>query len=178
MATIVATPGASTANSFVTEQEADAYLADRLNAESWPSDDPIELIEATRELNYLAWQGSRSTSTQALAWPRTGVPNPDAPWDAEPGVWSGVPEYADNVIPTRLKEATIELALEFLRAGTTDITKPAPTTGVKRKVTGPLETEWFSPTAVPTGLSRYPRVLALIEPLLLSGSGQREVIRS
>jgi hypothetical protein len=175
---LVATVGADDANSFVSEDEAEAYLDARLNAGAWtPGGDAarLALIEATREIGGLRFAGYRTDAVQALSWPRTGVPDPDAAAGATLGELTGLPEYADDAIPQRVKDATIELALEFLRAGTVDIAGADGERGVIRKRVDVLETEWAK-GARPAGLSRFPRVIARLAPLL-SGAG-RELVRS
>lgn len=183
--TIVATPGSASANSFVTEAEAIAYAATRLNLSGWTTvtgstateDEKKALVEATREISRLIFSGYVTDAVQVLAWPRSGVINVDSPVDAVVGTYTGYPEYADNVIPTRLKEATIELAMEALKAGATDIFVADSNQGVIEESVDVLTTRW-QPGHRPIGLARYPRVLRLIQPLLASGSGQRAVIRS
>jgi hypothetical protein len=171
---IVATVGGASANSFVTVAVADAYLEMRRNASAWNDDDVDDdkmqaLCEATRELSAIAWQGSRVTSTQALAWPRSGAVNPD-------GTCSG--EYYDEaVIPQRIKDATCELALEFLKAGTTDLAAASSTDGIKEKTVDVLTTVYADPSQRAQGLARFPRVMKLIGPLLEIGSGQVRLVR-
>ena len=164
--TIVATVGSATANSFVTEAEAIAYVATRLNASSWTTvtgatcteTEKAALIESTRELSALAWKGQRVDSTQVLSWPRQWVENPDSPV----GAWDF---YATTVIPQRVKDAQCELALEFLKAGTTDVAALPSSDGVIQKTVDVLTTIWAEPHARVKGLARYPRVLALLRPL-------------
>lgn len=182
--TITATPGSVAANSFASEEEAIAYAAMRLNLSGWSTvegeacseNEKKALIEATRELDHFAYPGFRVTSVQALSWPRAGVINADAPIAEPLGPLSGFPEYASDEIPRRLREATIELAFEFLKAGATDLATADTSQGVIRKKVDVLETEW-SPGSRPTGLARFPRVVALLRPLL-AGVGTLDVIRS
>jgi hypothetical protein len=114
--TIDATVGGAAANSYVTLAEMVSYMEGRLNSTSFDSattdNQNRALAEATRELSALSWAGVRTDDTQALAWPRDLVRNPDDPnYD-----------YIDSdVIPERIKRATYELAFQFLKAGTRDI---------------------------------------------------------
>ena len=169
--TIVATPGAADANSFVTVAAADAYLATRLNATEWTGDDAkaIALIEATREISPLAYLGYRVTETQALGWPRYGAPNPDGIGN---GAW-----YDQTVIPPRVQDAICELALEFLRAGTSDISKPDATAQISKEIVGPIETDYVAVSDRAMGLARYPRISRLLAPLLLATPGQVRLVR-
>lgn len=165
--TIVETVGGATSNSFVTLAETEIYVEARLNVGDWDSatDDTKNrsLVEATRELSARVWDGYRVTTTQALSWPRQWVVNPDDP---------NLNYYATDEIPQRVKDATMELALQFVLEGTTDLASLPSELNVKRKKVDVLETEYFGASTTPQGLARYPRVLRLIEPLLAeSGTG-------
>lgn len=175
--TIVATVGSATANSFVTETEFAAYAATRLNilagttvsGSSCTEAEKKALIEATREVSGVTYRGNQTDDAQALSWPRINVVNPDAS--------SSYTEYDDDVIPQRVKDAACEYALEFLKAGTTDIAVPASTDGVISKTVGPLSTTYADPSKRRSGVSRYPRVLQRLSPLLGIGSGQVRLVR-
>lgn len=179
--TIDATVGGASANSYVTLAAWTTYMDGRLNSTAFDAATTDAknraLVEATRDLDQLGWEGYRVDDTQALSWPREGVINPNAPVDSTPGTLTGYPEYATTIIPDWLQVATYELALEFLRAGTTDIATGDPNAGVIQKTVGPLSTAW-SPYARPAGLARYPRVWARVAAFVASGSGQTEVVRS
>lgn len=115
--TIIATPGAANANSFITEAEATAYFDARLPLPTpWEdADDPTAaLAMAARLLNAIAqprrrlvgeyyitsrqWTGVPATVTQVLAWPRIGM------YDINGNL------IAPTVIPQALKDAQAELA--------------------------------------------------------------------
>jgi hypothetical protein len=128
---IIATAGASNANSYETLLEAQAYFDARLPVAGWDDadDQNVLLLMATRVLNAIAmpfkqlipasggnpayyrirrtWTGAPATTTQALAWPRTGM------YDAN---GNAIPS---NVIPQALKDAESELAGQL---GTADRT--------------------------------------------------------
>jgi len=169
--TIVATAGSASANSFVTEAEAEAYMAARLNASAWTGTESIKqaLIEATREISALDFSGYRTDTTQALSWPRYDATNPDAP--------SGESEvYEDDVIPQRIKDATIELAFQFLKAGTVDVAALPSTDGIVRRRVDVLEVEYAPLSQRASGIGRFPRVAQRLSGLLASGSNA--VVRS
>lgn len=131
MPTIVATPGAANANSYLTSAEADAYFDSRLPlVPPWEDADSPEaaLIMATRTLDRLfqqrrvlvrddkgdsyyvtarTWTGLPATTTQRLAWPRTGM------YD-----WNGN-AISSSVIPQDLKDAVAEFAGQLLKKDTT-----------------------------------------------------------
>lgn len=178
--TIEATVGHASANSYVTLAAATTALEGRLNTTAWTAatDDTKNraLVEAQVELQVQAWKGTRTTATQALAWPRAGVPDVDAPDDADLGT-SGVPEYADDAIPDRITQAQIELAFQFVAAGTTDLAMPSATEGLKRKRTDVLEREYFPNGAPARGLARFPRVWKLLRPLLGAADVGLTVVR-
>ena len=122
MATIVATPGAANANSYLTLVEAQAYFATRTVVDGWEDadDQSALLIMATRTLDMLlspsriyipaakgqpgyflirrTWTGAPASSTQALAWPRISMLNRN-----------GFPILSTE-IPQDLKNAVAELA--------------------------------------------------------------------
>jgi hypothetical protein len=116
------TPGAPTANSYLTLDEAQAYYAMRSPSPAWESapNQEANLIQATRLIDAMfsgvrsrvvakdgtsqyivgpMWTGAAtSPTTQALCWPRVGMLNRN-----------GAP-IPDDVIPPSLKEATAEFA--------------------------------------------------------------------
>ena len=179
---ITATVGSATANSYVTVADADAYLDARLNASEWTTATADTraraLVEAQAELQTLAWVGTRTDAVQALAWPREYAINPDAPSDADLDLLPE-PTYLDNEIPLRVQHAQIELAFQFVKAGTTDLAMPLANEGIVSKTVGPLSTTWAHPGLRPTrGLARFPRVMNLLAPLLTSGNGSIAVTRA
>ena len=179
--TITETVGSATANSYVTLATANTALEARLNASLWDaaSTDTKNraLVEAQKELQTLPWKGSRTDDVQALAWPRAYVENIDASDDADIGE-TGVTEYADDIIPDRVSAAQIELAFQFVKAGTTDLAVPSSSEGIKRKRVDVLETEYFDGARASRGIARYPRVYRLIAPLLDASQTGLSVVRA
>lgn len=167
--TITATVASASANSFVTEAEAIAYAASRPNASAWTTvsgatcteAEKAVLIEATRELSHLLWRGSRASETQALAWPREWVVNPDSP----NGFY-----YDADVIPQRVKDATAELAIEYLKAGTTDLSALDPKLGILSEQVDVIRVD-YAPHLRPAGLRRFPSVFRFIAALLAGAGG-------
>lgn len=74
---LIATPGATDANSLTTLAFADAYFDGRPGAEAWNTASDFErsraLVGATMRLESERYAGGRASDTQALSWPRTGV---------------------------------------------------------------------------------------------------------
>lgn len=175
---IDATAGGATANSYVLESEAIVFAATRLNLVGWSTvtgssctdQEKAALIEATRELTAIAYQGVRASTEQALAWPRVCAPDPDT--------GSLALLYFDTtVIPQRVKNATCELAFEFLKAGTTDIASLDPSLAVLRERISVIETDYAAPSQRAQGLAAFPRALRQIAPLLAVGAGQVRLTR-
>lgn len=188
--TLVVTPGAANANSYADVTTADAYFEARAFSSAWTSvvDPEIKkqaLIYATTLLDRERWAGAKGATytvalTQALAWPRRWAQTLEA--DAAPELISeyfidiGLGYFSELTIPLPIVRATCELALEILRAGTTDPFTKDSTRNVKRKRIDVLETEYFSPGQRARGLGLFPAVVALIAPLLRS-SGAAQVER-
>lgn len=128
MATLDATVGGAASNSYLTLAEAATYFEMRTTVPGWETADEQEvlLMMATRVMDAMArphstyypgppphtitsgaWTGAPATTTQRLAWPRTGM------YDQNGNV------IASNVIPLDLKYATAELAGQL---GTADST--------------------------------------------------------
>ena len=110
--TLVATAGASNANSFATVAEGDAHHEAHLYASVWNAATNEQkaqaLVWATRLIvARMEWDGSRTSTTQALPVPRTGLEE-----DGEC--------VSRSIVPDSVKAATCELARSLL---TTD---PAP----------------------------------------------------
>ena len=171
--TIDASVGGASANSFATLAEFTTYMEGRLNSSAFDDASADSqnraLAEATRELSAKVWLGRRVNDTQALSWPRELVIDPD----------SSVANYfASTVIPDRVKDATCELAFQFLKAGTTDVAALDGTLNTKREKVGPLETEYFEPDERARGLARYPSVTRYLRGLVAGAGVAGKAIRA
>lgn len=105
--TLVATPKATDANTFVTVERADALLEAELHADTWRAatheHKAQALVTATRALcAVVAWAGGRTTATQALEWPRIGL------------VDRGGFDVDEDTIPVDVERATTLYAQAFL----------------------------------------------------------------
>lgn len=177
---IVATVGADNANSYVTAAEMTTYCEGRLNAGIWTAaaNQLPALVEATRDITNLYWKGSRVSDVQALAWPRAYVQDPDAPYDDVTLTLDDIVYYPEDIVPQRVKDATCELALQYLKAGSTDLAMPDPTDGVASRRVDVLETSYVTNgSRITRGVNRFPRVMALIGMLLSVGAGNMSVSR-
>lgn len=116
------------------------------------------------------WAGWRTSQTQALDWPRVGVPVIDGP--IEGGL------VASNIVPIEVQQATAELAL---KAAAVDLSPDIDrSSAVKREKLDVLEVEYRDNAPMRT---RYQSTENLLAPLLLSvngasGGGSMTVVRS
>jgi hypothetical protein len=106
--------GLANANSYATAADGDAYHDAHLYANTWVTQTLANkekaLVFATRVIdsNY-RFHGFRTTTTQALQWPRSSCPDPDNAPDA-----TGVAVFDPAQIPTALINATCEMARALL----------------------------------------------------------------
>lgn len=140
-AEINATVGAADANSYLTLAEAQDYADSDMNAADWYAATTDQrtraLITATRNLDLVGFVGTRSTTTQALAWPRTGYTTTEK-------------TYGADEIPDEIKRATWELANSLVRdlviagqsAGSASLIPGIPNSGLKRVKLDVMEVEW------------------------------------
>lgn len=130
MPTIIATPGAVDANSYVTLAEADAYHGTRLFNSAWTgatqANRETALIWAARILDRENFLGYRTAESQSMRWPRVDVYDRD-------GYYINA-----NVVPQFLKNAQSELAFLLVQA---DRTVESGTEGFKKIKVGSIELE-------------------------------------
>ena len=108
MAELKAVAGAVDANAYATRAEAVAIFESRKSSSAWATaidaKRDLALIEATAELEQrFTWRGEKASTTQALAFPRTGLER------------DGVDVGADG-IPDELVRA-VSLYADFILAG-------------------------------------------------------------
>jgi hypothetical protein len=146
--------GLSTANSYASVAEADAYHTLRGNT-AWTGADEVKEAALIRATSYITgeyssrWPGYRSSATQALDWPRSEALDSDG--------------YYQSGVPVAVKVATIEAALlELVTAGTLTESQDRGGAIVREKV-GPIETE-YSDNA-PTG-TVYPTIKLALSRLV------------
>lgn len=151
-------------DSYVSNAEAIAYLADAINGQGWASLTVAEqdraLITATRMIDRARWQGSKTVDTQTLAWPRTDVT-----------CFSNA--VASDVVPDRIKIGQIELAnLLSIRASVETNPTGAQTTGLRRVQAGTVQIEFFArnDNADIASLRRFPTVVHELIGCLLQGA--------
>lgn len=118
---IVATVGAANANSYQTLSDAQAIidgLIEDADVVAWASATTDQknraLVTATQRLDRERYLGARSTDSQALQWPRTGVRKPDTYINTYA---VGFPfrittdYFTDTEIPTQIKYAQAIMAV-------------------------------------------------------------------
>ena len=127
--------------SYASVAEADAYLAvDPVRGTKWGTltvdEKGAKLVAATRRLDLLKWKGAKTgdDATQLNQWPRTGLVYPDGS------------NVSTTEVPDQIANATIILA------GSIAINAAASTAGSsasnkKKVVAGPVQLEFFRPTA-------------------------------
>lgn len=124
--TIVSTPGASTANSYVTLEEANTYFEAKPDS-AWAGEANSEtkkaaLVQAARQMETLPWMGVKfynwpegHAQYQALSWPRRGRSAQES-WGND-----GLPYCYDSslnlIIPRDIKWAQMEQANYLLSSG-------------------------------------------------------------
>ena len=144
-------------NSYVDVSDTDAYFADAIHSGSWDSADADTqsraLVTATRMLDRQLWKGTKTSSSQALEWPRTGV----------------VDRYGDaideNTVPAVIIQATQELALSLIDDPDVQ-TNASTSSGIKRAKAGSAEVEYFKPTP----RYRFPTIVQELVKALMGGS--------
>lgn len=160
--------GLADADALISVPDCDAYHAARGSA-AWTGEDTAKESAIRRATAYLsrsvAWAGVRTHGrAQALAWPRSGCID---------GESNGI---ASDEIPGEIVDACAELAL--IELATPGALSPVitPSKAVKRRVIGPIETEYANPLAgVNESRPASAAVIALIRPFTCSG-GQSSVV--
>lgn len=136
--TLIATPGADNANSYVDVDDADEYHDAHLYASTWNDASATQktqgLLWATRLIDATyAFVGELASQDQALRWPRA------AAFDRDGRL------LANDEIPTELEQATAELARHLITA---DRTAPESVDlAVKRVKAGSIEVDYVNGTS-------------------------------
>jgi hypothetical protein len=173
--TIIATPGATNANSYGTLVEADAYHSTQYHPDAaWEESDPDTqnqvLIMATKQMDALIqWVGYTTSATQSLLWPRQGM--------IKRNLWE---YYASNVIPNEVKYCQFELARLLIytdRTTENDVTAQ----GISSLKAGPIALKFKEMTSSPPVIPCTATDLLVpdwIEVIIGQQSGVRDLVRS
>lgn len=181
MATLDATLGGETANSYADKAFADAYSSNQWWGDTWAGlsedEQAVAMITATKWLDTLPYAGSRCSATQALSWPRSGAS------------CDGVPATCD-AIPFKIKQTEMELAFR-LSQDPDAITGPPGGGGavagtyVKRNKLGDLEQEFAEFSSADTScdncgdpalISKYPWIEDLLGCWLGATFGSSKIL--
>lgn len=163
--------GRADAESYASAAEADAYHSARGNT-AWASVSDKEgalrratdyMVQAYRS----RWKSFRTTSTQALDWPRAWVEMADAPY----GYGSSAAYYPNDSVPAEVKRACMELALV---AASQDLA-PNLTRAAKQETVGPITVVYDENSPE---YARYRRVDMMLAPLLGRGGPSVKLVRS
>jgi len=152
--------GATDANSYVTQAEANAYFLDRAHSSAWEDFEEKDniLITSSQMLDwYIKWKSYRSSTTQNMLWPRTNVIRRDG-------------TIIDNdVIPNEVKVAVYELALSSLEE---DRTIDDPLSGIDQLRAGSLMIKAGMPGFDSTAKEVIPeKVYKILSDLYTLGGG-------
>lgn len=158
--------GVANANSYVSVADARVYAANR--GTELPLDDNEVAAMLIRATDYLEaqecrYQGKRTSPTQALAWPRTGV-------------FLNCDEVPSNVIPKSLIAAQTQLAMA-INAGFDLQPNISPQDYVTREKVGPIETEYADPVAVGI-MPTFTAANALLAPLFGECASNKFALRT
>ena len=172
-ASINATVGSASANSYLTIAAADAIADTMLGTLEWTTATTDErtraLITATNGLETLEWIGARASSTQALSWPRT---------DAS----CGDKAYDDDEIPLEVELSCFDLAeallvtptlLQSPAGGGGELVPGVPNRDLSRLKLDVMEIEWrdnsaASTTKPPNALTALPHLATILGCLTVS----------
>lgn len=153
--TLDATVGGANSNTFGTLTEANDYLAARLNVGAWTSlpDDASKnaaLAWATRLMEAeIDWTGMPASTTQALAWPRTGM------------VGRNGAVIPSDVIPQEIKNLQFELALQLASSDPLAINQAA-AAGLTSLQAGPVKLTFADPSTLTSTYTFSKSLLSLI----------------
>lgn len=144
-------------DSYVTVAEADTYHLASIHGANWTAAVTLTkeqaLLTATRMLERQEWVGAKTSPSQALDWPRTGVVDPE-----------GV-AVSSATVPAFIKNAQMELALALINDPSVQ-TSVDTSLNTRRLKAGSAEIEYFRPTSG----SRFPTIVAELVNFYLSST--------
>jgi hypothetical protein len=175
--TLDATVGGATSNAYRDVATATTYFDNRLHVSAWTTasadDKARALIMATRRLDVVDFLGERATASQRLQWPKVYV-------DEYELVEFTAAELARlfnaNSIPEEIGDATCELALMLLNAGSDTAAVDALSKFSQLTVPGTISLT-LRDTDLPSNDALPPVVLRLIDKLLRGDVGVTRLVR-
>lgn len=172
--------GLSTAEAYISVDDADAYFAAR-GVTAWTGTDTAKEEVLRRGATYLdnayrgKWRGYRSNEDQALAWPRASWPANQAFFETSTRANTIQDEdgynIANNAVPRQVKYANAEAALIIL--GGTDLEASLSRGGAikrERVKAGSVEKETEYMDAA-SAQARYPVIEGLLRTLVTGVPG-------
>lgn len=109
-------------NAYCSVAEATDYATSKLNttfALLATATKEAAIIWASRQLDVLVWQGTKTVQDQPREWPRTGVWRDGGQYSYEDSVIYVAQQFDSTTIPQFLKDATADLALQLVVSDTT-----------------------------------------------------------
>jgi hypothetical protein len=160
------------AESYASVADATAYHTARGREDAWDAieDQEAALRLATQYMEQayrMRWKQFRTTSTQALSWPRAWVQIPDAPY----GYGSQSAYVPNNVVPTEVKQACMELAL---RTGSGELAPDLDRQAITEQI-GPIRVEYDESSSYHT---QYRSVDMMLAPYLMSMGMSSPLVRT
>ena len=175
--------GSATDNSYLTVAEADAIAATRPGVLKWSAvattdaQKEAALITASGYLDQLGWIGTRTSTTQPMAWPRT-----DAECDEK--------AYDNATIPSEVEQATFDIAEALLSdpglltgqggssaGGGPELVPGVPNADLQSLKLDVMELVWkndqTSSARIKTVLTELPHLVGLLGCLTTSTAGGR-----
>lgn len=164
--------GKADAESYISVADATTYHANRGNA-AWAalaSDTVREQLlrkatEYMQQTYRLRWKGVRTSTTQALDWPRSGVEIDDVP------LGRIAYYYSTSSVPVEVQRACAELAL---KASTADLLADL-SQGVKSKKVGPIEVTYDENS---NRSKQYVAIDRMLVPYLATSGAMMKVSRA
>lgn len=155
--------GLTTANSYLSVSDADDYHTD-LGQSDWTGTDAVKESALRKATKYLdstyVWAGTIKSTTQSLNWPREGVVDSEG-------------RDLDNQVPSKIKDATAELALLSLSGDL--VTTTTNSDYVKReKIEGAVEVEYSA--SAPIG-RQYRAVDRILNDIYTDKIGQSSMVK-
>jgi hypothetical protein len=145
-------------NSYISRTNATTYFSNSLKSNDWAAitdnNKDLALMSATRMLDRQTWMGSKTSSSQALEWPRTSVTDKYGT------------TVSSSAVPQQVLDACCELALALAMDGTVE-TNRSTSSNIKSLKAAEAQVQYFRPV---TG-GRFPTVTQeLIAQFLLTGT--------
>jgi hypothetical protein len=175
--------GSATDNSYLTLAEAEAIALTRPGVLTWTNvattqpQKEAALVTASSYLNQLSWIGTRTSTSQPMAWPRTSAECDEKVYD-------------DSTIPTEVKQATFDIAEALLSdpglltgqggtsaGGGAELVPGVPNADLQSLKLDVMELVWkrdqMSSTRLKTVLTELPHLVGLLGCLTTSTTGGR-----